>query len=341
MCRAYKVAGYSILLFVLKKGVQEVQAMATLPQTALPPTTFQAFRAFIKRRPALTYYVLAFAISWGSLLIVAAPGGIPGASAHVATLFPLAILGLLAGPSVAGILMIGLVSGRAGLRDLLSRLLRWRVSVRWYAVALLTVPLVAAATLFALSLISPVFLPAIVTSADKASLLLAGLAVGLSGALAEELGWTGFAVPTLRLRHDILTTGLIVGLLWGVWHVPITFWASGTSSGALSLDGFLPALVFYLADLPAYRVLMVWVYDRTGSLLLAILMHASLIASTLFVLAPQPLLWSGIVYNLVVGVVLWVVVGAVVVATRGKRSRTEHTSAILVVNDVKRVAVPS
>jgi membrane protease YdiL (CAAX protease family) len=323
------------VLFVLKELAQEVQAMVTLPQTSLPPSAFQAFRAFIKRHPALTYYVLAFAISWGSLLMVAAPGGIPGPSAHVSTLFPFAILGLLGGPSIAGIVMTGLVSGRSGLRALLSRLLSWHVGARWYAMALLTIPLVAAVTLFALSLTSPAFLPAIVTSANKASLLLAGLAVGLSGAVAEELGWTGFAVPALRQRHGVLTTGLIVGLLWGVWHVPITFWASGTSSGALSLDSFLPPLVFYMADLLAYRVLMVWVYDRTESLLLAILMHTSLIASTLFILAPQPILGQAIIYNLVVAVILWIVVGVVVVANSSNRSRGENTRAISVVNDVR------
>jgi uncharacterized protein len=126
-----------------------------------------------------------------------------------------------------------------------------------------------------------------------------------------------------------------MGLLWGVWHVPITFWASGTSSGALSLDGFLPPLVFYMADLPAYRVLMVWVYDRTESLLLAILMHASLVASTLFILAPQPMLGPGIIYNVVLAVVLWVVVGAVVVVNSGKRSRGENKTAMSVVNNIK------
>jgi uncharacterized protein len=90
-----------------------------------------------------------------------------------------------------------------------------------------------------------------------------------------------------------------------------------------------------MADLPAYRVLMVWVYDRTESLLLAILMHASLVASTLFILAPQPMLGPGIIYNVVLAVVLWVVVGAVVVVNSGKRSRGENKTAMSVVNNIK------
>lgn len=80
------------------------------------------------------------------------------------------------GPSVAGILLTGLVDGRTGLRELLSRLLRWRVGLRWYAVALLTSPLVSTAIILALSLTSPAFLPAIVKAEEKANLVLSASA---------------------------------------------------------------------------------------------------------------------------------------------------------------------
>ena len=93
--------------------------------------------------------------------------------------------------------------------------------MRWYAVALLTAPLVTILTLLALSLTSPAFVPAIITAEDKASLLLSGIAVGLIVPVFEELGWTGFATPRLRLRHGVLGTGLIMGLLWGAWHLPL------------------------------------------------------------------------------------------------------------------------
>jgi hypothetical protein len=107
-----------------------------------------------------------------------------------------------------------------------------------------------------------------------------------------------------------------------LWHFLITFWASGTASGALSLAGFLPAVLFYVGSLPAYRVLMVWVYDRTGeSMLLAMLMHASFSASMLI---QQPLglaLMPGLAWNLVLAAALWVVVGAVALAQGGHLSR--------------------
>jgi membrane protease YdiL (CAAX protease family) len=286
----------------------------------------RTIKAFINSHPVATFYALVFAISWGGILLVVGvgPGGIPATKEQSVMLFPFVLLALFAGPSVAGIVLTGLVYGRAGFRDLLARMTRWRVGARWYAVALLLAPLLVMATLLVLSLASPEFLPRILTTSDKGSLLLFGIGWGLvGGGLLEELGWTGFAVPTLlRKRYDILSTGLIVGFLWGAWHYLIAFWGSGTSSGALSLAVFLPALVFYVGSLPAYRVLMVWVYDRTGeSMLLAMLMHASFSASMLIL---QPLgiaLVAGLSWNLVLAAALWVVVGVVAVAQGGHLSR--------------------
>lgn len=74
-------------------------------------------------------------------------------------LFPFTVVAMFAGPSVAGILLTGLVDGRTGLRGFRSRLLRWRVGGRWYAVALLAAPLLVTAVLLTLSRFSPEFLP--------------------------------------------------------------------------------------------------------------------------------------------------------------------------------------
>ena len=286
----------------------------------------KTIRTFIKRHPVLSYYALVFAISWGGILLVVGlgPGGIPATKEQVGALMPFMLLALFAGPSVAGLVMTGLVYGREGFRHLLARMRRWRVGARWYALALLTAPLLVTATLLALSLTSPEFLPSIFASDDKVTLVLFGIGWGLvGGGLLEELGWTGFAVPTLlKQRHGVLATGLFVGVLWGLWHFLITFWASGTASGALSLAGFLPAVLFYVGSLPAYRVLMVWVYDRTGeSMLLAMLMHASFSASMLI---QQPLglaLVPGLAWNLVLASALWVIVGAVALAQGGHLSQ--------------------
>jgi membrane protease YdiL (CAAX protease family) len=283
----------------------------------------KTIRAFIKSHPVLSYFALAFAISWGGVLTVVGvgPGGILATPEQSEMLFPFVYLAMLVGPSVAGIVLTGLLHGRAGLRDLFARMRRWRVGARWQAVALLTAPILYMTVLLGLSLASPVFLPGIFASEEKASLLLFGIAVGLGAGFFEELGWTGFATPTLlRGRHGVLGTGLIVGVLWGAWHFLTTFWGSGTASGAFSLAIFVPGVLFAVGILPAYRVLMVWVYERTGSLLVAMLMHASLTASML-ILGPLAAGAALATYILVLAAALWFVVGVVAMADRGNLSR--------------------
>jgi uncharacterized protein len=283
-------------------------------------------KSFTRRHPVVTFYVLVFAISWGGFLIAIGPT--TGMSA--VELPPAALLAMVAGPVVAGILMTGLVYGRAGFREFRSRLFRWRVEARWYAVALLTAPLVFAAVHFGLSLASPVFLPGILKADDKVAYLLFNLMVGLVAGFIEEIGWTGFAVPTLRLRYGVFATGLIAGVLWGAWHFLGNVMAAETVAGTLSLSVFLPLILFDLliGMLVAFRVLMVWVYDRTnGSLLLAMLMHASL-TSCVRILSPLPNEGvSLLTYDLVLAAVLWAVVGAVAVANGGRLTRPGKPSA--------------
>jgi uncharacterized protein len=279
-------------------------------------------KAFITRYPVRSYFALAFAISWGGvLLVIGGPGGIPGTLEQFGRLLPYAIPAMLAGPSVAGLLLTGLVHGRAGLRELLSRSLKWRVGAGWYAVALLTAPLLFTAIPLVLSSLFPEFRPGILTMSNKTSLLLFGIAAGLAAGIFEEIGWTGFAVPRLRLRYGVIPTGLIVGVLWGAWHFLVNVWSSGSPSGALSLVLLLHSVLFSVGILPAYRVLMVWVSDRTGSLLVAMLMHASLTFSNVILVR----LATGVplvAWSVVLGAALWgVVVAAVAVANGGQFSR--------------------
>ena len=120
----------------------------------------------------------------------------------------------------------------------------------------------------------------------------------------------------MRSRYDTLSTGLIAGLLWGTAHFVIAFWSSVSFSGGRSLTSFIGGfLAFYLAALPAYRVLMVWAYDRTQSLLVAMLMHAILSASTI-VFQPSPA--ASLPWNLILAAALWVVVAAVTVGRRDR-----------------------
>lgn len=285
-----------------------------------------SIKSLIQRYPVLTFYAVAFAISWGGVLLVTGgPRAIPGTGEQVDRLVGFAMLTWLAGPSLAGLLLTALVDGRAGLRALLARMLKWRVGARWYVLALLTAPLLYLAVLLTLALFSPKFLPGLLTTDDKRSLLLFGIAMGLiGGGFLEELGWTGFAVHKLRLRHGVVTTALIVGVLWGAVHFSVIFWMSGNTIGSLPPALFLTVrgLDLLIGGLLAYRVLMVWVYDRTQeSLLLAMLMHASLTACML-IFGPAAL--SGIpflIYLLTTSAATWAVVGALALAHRGHLSR--------------------
>ena len=266
---------------------------------------------FIKRHPVPVYFGLTFVISWGGiLLVVGGPGRVLSISEQFNTLLPLVIMAILAGPSLSGILLTAFVSGRMGFRDYLSRLLQWRVGIRWYAIALLAAPLLMTAIYLALSLLSTRFQLGVFTVGDKVSHLLMGLVTGIMAGFFEELGWTGFATPRLRQRYSILQTGLIIGLPWAIWHILPALWlgfASGTICGAFSTISYLLDPFLFLV---ASRVLIVWVYDRTGgSLLMAMLMHLSLTSSAR-ILTPAgivglPLLLFGITWAAVVWILVF------------------------------------
>ena len=204
-----------------------------------------------------------------------------------------------------------------GLRDLRSRIFRWRVGVRWYAVALLTYPLLMTATLIPFWLTSEAFLPGIITAEDKASLLVAGLVAGLIASFFEEIGWTGFATAELSKRHRLLATGLLVGLAWALVHLPLYV---GNASGAVPPALYVPVMLFFY--LP-YRVLMVWVYDRTQSVLLPMLMHLAGVVCGFVLVSSAMVGVPDLVFNLVFGAALWVVVAAVAAADRRKRPGPE------------------
>jgi membrane protease YdiL (CAAX protease family) len=264
-------------------------------------------RVSIETRPVLIYFILAFAVSWGAILISVGPAGLPVSEEQL----PVLIVAMLLGPSLAGVLAAALTSGREGIRDLFSRLGRWRVSARWYAVALLTAPLSTAVALLTLSLFSLEFPAAISTAEDKVALVIMWIAAGVAVGFFEELGWTGFAIPRMKTRDGVFTTGLVVGLLWGAWHFLVN-WEADTFTGALPFALLLARLFTWLV---AYRVLMVWVYDRTESQLVVTLMHVSLVATTGIL---DPVLAGGrlLIFLLIKAAVLWIIVAAVPLARR-------------------------
>ena len=283
--------------------------------------------SLVKTFPVVSYAVVTFGLSWGAVLIViGGPAGIPADAGRLDALLPLVVLGLTVGPLVAGLVSTGLARGAAGYATFLARARRWRVGLGWYAVALLTAPLLATVTLCALSLASPAFHPGIVTSPDPASLVMGAIVAGLAGGLLEEPGWTGFAVPEMRRRHGLFTTGLAVGALWGGWHLIVAVWGSGTPSGAFSGALLGSQLLFYVGVLPAYRVLMAWTFERTDSLLLAMLMHASLTGGVLFVFMPAEIGPGGLAaWYGAMTLAAWLLVTGVAVVRGRRRFPKAHT----------------
>jgi uncharacterized protein len=272
------------------------------------------FTALVSKYPVGAYFALTFAISWGGAILAIGPGGMEGSAPTADPRFAFAVVAMLAGPSVSALLLTAFLEGRDGIRALRSRVLEWRVGARWHAVALLAAPLLWVTTLLALSLTSSNFVPAIVTSTDTAGLVLVGVAVALGAGVFEELGWTGFAIPRLRRRHGVLGTGVIVGVVWGAWHLLTNvFWASRVTAGELPLSIFLALSVLgvLVGYLLAFRVLMVWVYERTGSVLVAILMHVSLTASVL-ILDPAGLSGTALLsYSFALAATVWAVVALI------------------------------
>ena len=254
-----------------------------------------SFTGFIKKNPVFSCFSLAFIISWGLIVLLAGSGNMPIDAEKSQKLLPLLYTMMLLGPGVSGLLLTGLVHGKEGFQKLGKQLLVWRLGIRWYVYALLTAPLIATAILLVLSRFSPEFNPGIFT----------GLMVGLF----EEIGWSGFIIPNLRKRYSIVITGLIVGIFWGAWHF-ILFWERDSFSGTLPLLILLGRL---FAWLPPFRVFMVWMLDRTGSLFIVILTHASLVFTTT-VLVPMTLTGNKLLTWLILwGAVLWIFVLAMAV----------------------------
>jgi len=280
-------------------------------------------RSFFKNNAVLVYFALALLITWGGILLAVGMDGILGTVEIPEEQMPLLYSVTLLGPSIAGIVAIAIFDGKEGFRSLFSRLGKWRVGLRWYAAALLTAPVLITAILLISSLFSEAYLPALFTDASNIGLLLTGIFMGLAVGFFEELGWTGFAVPRLRERYSVMTTGIILGLFWGLWHLPL-FVASANSSGAVPPVIYLLILLF--SFLPAYRVLMVWVYEQTGSLLIMVLMHAPLSASQLLLIPPDLSGVQLVIYDIAFAAVLWSIAGILAVSSRRKLAASKKAA---------------
>lgn len=220
------------------------------------------------RRAVRTYFFLVLAISYGAFLIVVGPRILRGGSETSADaeyiLFPVLVVGVF----TVSLALTGKLYGRAGIKRLFAGETRWNVSPGWYAVALLLCPAIVLAVVTALSrLISPVFKP---------NLFILGVTFGIVPGFLEEYGWTGFAYPHMREFMQPFNAAVLLGIIWGLWHAPVVDYLG---AAAPHRSYWLPFFLSFIAIVSAVRVLIVWVYTHTKSLLLAQLMHVTFTGS--------------------------------------------------------------
>jgi membrane protease YdiL (CAAX protease family) len=286
---ALPVAGAVLMVMVAmdwprKRGASRGRTMTLAP--------------WLRSHPMLGYFALTFGISWGGILIVFVATGFDLSAPKSAELAHISVLMLLR-PSLSGLIVTAIVSGRPGFRAIGARLINWRVGVRWYAVALLTIPTILLAILL--------FLSAFVDPAFAPRFQWALFAVGLLAGSFEEIGWTGFATPRLLARQSLGVAGLSLGLLWALWHLLADF---RYNIDAMGIAWILEFAIVYLTTLTPYRMLMTWVYSKTQSLLLAIPMHASF-TGWLLALFPETSLMQNLFWQSAFALALWGMVAVV------------------------------
>lgn len=271
-------------------------------------------KPFIQRHSLLSYFALTFGITWGSILTLLATREFDFAALGMPDVM-LMFLFMLLGPSISGLLLTGRLEGRQGVRELWQRQTRWRIGIQWYAVALFTVPVLLLSILLSLRFtVSPSFAP---------GFEIVGLMIGLMAGGLEEIGWTGFATPRLLRRYNPFRAGLLLGLVWALWHM-LADYAGNIATMALT-DWLTWAVLFWVLPLSAYRILMTWVYSRTHSLLVAQLMHASY-TGWLLVLSPAISFAESPLWQIIFTASLWALVAAVGIFDRRWRREERPTA---------------
>jgi membrane protease YdiL (CAAX protease family) len=239
-------------------AAKEVDMSETTPQE----TKYQERKAsspagFLKRHPLVSYFILTMTFSWLiELPLVAVVQGwtdlpIPFAIHYLAAF----------GPMLAAIVVTWATAGSAGLRELFSRIFKWRVGLGgWFFAIFSSVVLFALAAIISralggewpdLRLLGVVsYLPYLGVGA----LVLWTLTYGFG----EEIGWRGFALPRMQNRWNALTATLILGLLWALWHIPAFFYLETYVKMGL---GVFP--VFLIGVLTG-SIVLTWLYNSTG-----------------------------------------------------------------------------
>jgi uncharacterized protein len=278
-------------------------------------------RRGVVRHPVVTFML----ISLGAYFLTAAIPPIVNSEVLPFGLPLHGVVGGVLGVGLAAFLVTAALSGRAGVADLVRRSVRWRVSVRWYLIALLTVPV--GATLISLAIYGPGALAAPSGGWPRALGVVAAVFVLqlVLFQLAEEIGFTGFLQHHWQDRYHPLKLTFYVALLWAVWHVPDHFAEEGWRMEALISAPVVFAIGF--VSLFFARALFVWFYNRTGySVLLVAIFHASFDAA-ISQLSYDVVPGSNRARFLIFTAVIVVFATTVIIATKGRLGRAKEAVA--------------
>ena len=261
--------------------------------------------SWLRRNALFVYLFLAFALSWW-------PWPLKQLNPESVAMVPF-------GPIIAAFIAVAIANGRTGVVNLLKDMIRWKVGVRWYLVAF-ALPL--GITLAAIYLNALLGAPAPTGARLSEWYLLIPAFVTttlLAGALTEEPGWRGFALPRYQLKYSALTSSLIVGLIWFSWHLPLLL--------TNDKGGQRPPLQYFFLLL-GMSIVFTWLYNGTkGSVFLAILMHGAFNTFAAFFFPIQ----SGEFYDRLwwfIVVLWWVAAFAIIFSTAVNRDRRPAAARI-------------
>ena len=226
---------------------------------------------FIKKHIFPIYLFLAFLISWFGWLILILTDTSPE------FFNPWKLLAAF-GPSLAGLFAIAVQSGKSGLRRILLSLTGFgKPKWTWYLFSLIFPPLIMLISLWIHIAMGGTGL-AFNDPAEIYRVIPVFLLVLFFSVLGEEIGWRGFALPWLQERFSALTSSLILGFIWAVWHLPL-WWIPGDFHQQLPL-------IWFLIQTVSITILYTWVFNATkGSLLIILLLHAA--SNTAFGVLPM------------------------------------------------------
>jgi len=221
-------------------------------------------------REVWQFYMVTLTISWA----IWVPSILYYTLTHSPKIPPwLFVLGWLGvyGPTTSALIMTWRGERTRGVRNLLSRLLSWRVRARWYILVFL-IPLTI--RFFGLLLYSFVNRTPLGFDSSRLLLVIPTFLLAIPfGPMGEETGWRGYALPRLQASLGDLHGSLALGLLWVVWHIP-GFFIPGLVLPPVPLEWHV--VLNFLIRVFAITFVFTWVYNRTGgSLLISVLFHAA------------------------------------------------------------------